>query len=174
MRLRLEIAREVEVDIRLLIAVEAEEGLERNIVSVAYKRLAAYLAVFRRQVKTRAYRAVHEEGALLAVLAQIVRHKRVDLGYLCGESDEGRAYGASRADIIAVIHGEFNKSLGDDIEHGVTVFDNGTQLLFEALFDIFRQRIAVDIFYVLIAYLAQLLIRAGYSRRICAVQVWAG
>ena len=38
------LAREVEVDIGLLIAVEAEEGLKRDIVAVAVHRLAAIRA----------------------------------------------------------------------------------------------------------------------------------
>lgn len=68
MRLRLEIAGEVKVDIWLFIAVETEEGLERDIVAVTDKRFAADLAVLRRQVEARAYRAVHEECALLQCL----------------------------------------------------------------------------------------------------------
>ena len=54
MRLRLEIAGEVKVDIWLFIAVETEEGLERDIVAVTDKRFAADLAVLRRQVEARA------------------------------------------------------------------------------------------------------------------------
>ena len=124
MRLRLEIAGEVKVDIGLFIAVETEESFERDIVTVADERFAADLAVLRRQVEARAYRAVHEECTLLAVFAQVVRHKRVDLGYLRREGDKRRADRSSRADIIAVIHGELDESLGDDIKHGIAVFDN--------------------------------------------------
>ena len=54
MCLRLEIAREVEVDIGLFIAVETEESFERDIVTVTDKRFAADLAVLRRQVEARA------------------------------------------------------------------------------------------------------------------------
>lgn len=54
MRLRLEITREVEVDIGLFIAVETEESFERDIVAVTDKRFAADLAVLRRQVEARA------------------------------------------------------------------------------------------------------------------------
>ena len=104
--------------------METEESFERDIVTVTDKRFAANFTVLRRQVEARAYRAVHEECTLLAVFAQVVRHKRVDLGYLRRESDERRADRASRADIIAVIHGELDESLGDDIKHGVAVFDN--------------------------------------------------
>lgn len=68
MRLRLEITREVEVDIGLFIAVETEESFERDIVTVADERFAANFTVLRRQVEARAYRAVHEEGALLQCL----------------------------------------------------------------------------------------------------------
>ena len=54
MRLRLKIAGEVKVDIWLFIAMETEEGLERDIVAVTDKRFAADLAVLRRQVEARA------------------------------------------------------------------------------------------------------------------------
>ena len=124
MRLRLEITREVEVDIGLFIAVETEECFKRNIVTVADERFAANFTVLRRQVEARAYRAVHEECTLLAVFAQVVRHKRVDLGYPRREGDKRRADRSSRADIIAVIHGELDESLSDDIKHGVAMFDN--------------------------------------------------
>ena len=54
MRLRLEIAGEVEVDIGLFIAVETEECFKRNIVTVADERFAANFTVLRRQVEARA------------------------------------------------------------------------------------------------------------------------
>ena len=54
MRLRLEIAGEVKVDIGLFIAVETEESFERDIVTVTDKRFAAKFTVLRRQVEARA------------------------------------------------------------------------------------------------------------------------
>ena len=66
-------AREVQVNIRLLVAVEAEEGLERDVVSFYDHRLAADRAVFVGQVKAVKVDAVIDPLAVLAVGAQVVR-----------------------------------------------------------------------------------------------------
>ena len=57
----LHLAREVKVDIRGFIAIETKEGLERNVVTVAYQLGSALGAVSVGQVETRAYATVGEE-----------------------------------------------------------------------------------------------------------------
>ena len=51
MYLRLNLAREVKVDIGRFISLKAEERFKRDIVTVAEHFLAAFRALFRRQVE---------------------------------------------------------------------------------------------------------------------------
>ena len=73
-------AREVQVNIRLLVAVEAEEGLEGDVMAVDEHRLAADRAILIGQVEAVEVDAVVDPLTMLAVGAQIVRRHRVDLG----------------------------------------------------------------------------------------------
>ena len=73
-------AREVQVNIRLLVAVEAEEGLERDVVALDDHRLTADRAGLVGQVEAVKVYAIVDPLAVLAVGAQIVRRHRVDLG----------------------------------------------------------------------------------------------
>ena len=50
-RLRLKIAAEIQVDIRLFIAVKPKESFKRDLMAVPVHRFAADGAVFRRQIK---------------------------------------------------------------------------------------------------------------------------
>ena len=81
-------AREVQVNIRLLVAVEAEEGLKRDVVALDDHRLAADRASLVGQVEAVKVYAVVDPLAVLAVGAQIVRRHRVDLGN-AGEVRDG-------------------------------------------------------------------------------------
>lgn len=77
MRVGLVVAGEVKVDVRRLLAVEAEEGLERDVVPVHQHRRAALGAVFRRQVEAAAHLAVGEEFRMAAFRAAVVRRQRL-------------------------------------------------------------------------------------------------
>ena len=81
-------AREVQVNIRFLVAVEAEEGLERDVVALDDHRLAADRAGLVGQVEAVKVYAIVDPLAVLAVGAQIVRRHRVDLGN-AGEVRDG-------------------------------------------------------------------------------------
>ncbi|SCH49485.1 Uncharacterised protein [uncultured Faecalibacterium sp.] len=82
-------AGKIQVDIRLFIAVEAEEGLEGNIVAVHQHPGAAVGAVFIRQVKAVVHAAVGDELAVLALGAAIVGRQAVHLRD-AGEVGHGR------------------------------------------------------------------------------------
>ena len=112
---------EVEVNIGLFIAFKSEESFKRYIVTVSVHRYAAVGAILGRQVKARAHAAVCEELAVLALFAHIVRRQRVNLRNSRGVSDKGRAYAASRADVIAVLLRVFNKLLGYHIKNAESV-----------------------------------------------------
>ena len=70
--IRLVLAGEVQVDIRFLIAIEAEEGLEGDVVAVHQHPGAALGAVFVRQVKAVVHAAVGDKLAVLALGAAVV------------------------------------------------------------------------------------------------------
>ena len=72
-------AGEILVDIRRLVAVEAEEGLERDIMAVALHIGAAFRAGLFGEIEAGADRAVRDEFAVFAFRADIVRHQRIDL-----------------------------------------------------------------------------------------------
>ena len=71
---------EVEVYIRRFIAVEAEEGLEWYVVTVAVHFAAALRTVLRRKVKSRTVNAVREEFTVLALRTNVMRRQRIYLG----------------------------------------------------------------------------------------------
>ena len=72
-------AGEVQVDIRLFIAVKAQEGFKRDIVAVHDHGFATDRAFFIRQVKAVHRHAIINPLAVLALGAQVVRRHGVDL-----------------------------------------------------------------------------------------------
>lgn len=79
MRAGLVFTREVQIDIRRLIAVEAEEGFKRNLVAVPAERLPAHRAVFIRQIEAGTDRPIREKFVILALFADVMRFQRVNL-----------------------------------------------------------------------------------------------
>ena len=139
------LAGEVQVDIRRLVAVEAEEGFERNVMAVPVHLRPAVRTVLWRQVKAGADAAVCDKFAVLALGADIVGRKGIYLGDTCHGCHKGRTDGTTGADLIAVRHAVPYQLLGDDIQHGETVLDDGGKLPVQAFFHQFRHRIAVDL-----------------------------
>ena len=75
---RLILARKVQVDIRHLVALKAEEGLERNVEALFGEWLAAFRADLIGQIDTAGVCLVPLE--IFVIRAQIVRGERI---YLC-------------------------------------------------------------------------------------------
>ena len=103
MHIALVLAGEVQVDIRLLVAVEAQEGLEGDVVTVHDQGCAAAGAVFIRQVKTIGHAAVGDEFAVLAVWAQIMGRQAVYLGDAREMSHRRGADRTTAAHLIAIL-----------------------------------------------------------------------
>ena len=101
MDLALVFAGEVQVDIRLLVAVKAEEGLEGDVVAVHNKLGAAAGAGLVRQVKAVCHAAVGDELAVLAFGAQVVGRQAVHLGNAREVGHGGGADGTTAAHLIA-------------------------------------------------------------------------
>ena len=161
---RLILAREVQVDIRHLVALEAEEGFERDVEALLGERLAALRADFIRQV--------HAAGVILVPLdvlvvrAEIVRRERVYLGDVRHERRERRADRTSRADQIAVRERLGNELLRDDVHDGVAVADDGVQLTVEPRLHLLGERVAIDALGLVVAHIAQVVLAAVDVRRI--------
>ena len=103
MHLGLYLAGEIQVDIRLFVAVEAEEGFKRYLMSVAVEFRAALGTFFRRQVEAGSvFQAFFKELAPLAIGADIMRRKGIDLRNARHGGDKRRTDRTSGADQIAV------------------------------------------------------------------------
>ena len=158
-------AGKVQVDIRRLVAVEAEERLKGDIVAVSVVIGTTLRAFLRRQVKAGAVAAVRDKFAVLAIGADVVRHKGIDLRNAGHAGHERRTDGAARADQIAVFLAVGNQLLRRHVQHGKAVLVDGAELALEPLLHDLRQGIAVNFFCALPADAVELLLRAVDERR---------
>ena len=165
MRHGLVFAGEVEVDIGGLVALEAEEGLERDLVAVAPQRRAADGAVLFGQVDAAARLVAHGgEFGVFAVRAAVVRGEGVDLrdaGKIRHEAGTDRTSGA---DEVPVAQRFGNELLRHHIERGVAVADDGGKLLVQPLLHHVGQHFAVEFVRLRERKPGQLLFRAGQFR----------
>ena len=156
--IRLVLAGEVQVDIRFLIAVETEEGLEGDVVAIHQHPGAALGAVFIRQVKAIVHAAVGDKLAILALGAAVVGRQTVHL------RDTGKvrhSRGADRttaAHLIAARIGVGHQLDRNDVQNRVAVATDGIQLLLQPLFHDLGQGVAVIPLGVLPCGIAQLLL----------------
>ena len=156
--LALVFAREVQVDIRLFIAVEAQKGFKGDIVAVHQHMGAAVGAVFIRQVKAVAHAAIGDKFTVLAVGAAVMRRQAVHLGNAGKVRHGAGANRASAAHLIAALVGIGHQLDRDHIQHGIAMAANGIQLLLQALFHNFGQWIAIILFGAFPCGIAQLLL----------------
>ena len=139
----LNLAREVKVYIRRLIAVEAEKCLERYIMSVALELSAALRTYLVGHIKARAVAAVGDEFAVLALRAVVMRRKRIYLRNSRHARNKARADRAARADKITLTLAVPHELLRYHVQHRKAVLDDGGKLLVESVVNNLRQRIAV-------------------------------
>ena len=161
---RLILARKVQVNIRHLVALKAEEGLERNVEALFGERLAAFRADLIGQIDTARVFLVPLE--IFVVRTQIVRGERINLGDIRHERRERRADRTTRADQIAVREGLGNQLLRDNVHNRVAVADDGAKLTVKPRLHRLGQRIAVDTLGLFIAHVAQVVLTAVDVRRV--------
>ena len=166
MGFRMVFAGEIEVDIRDLVAVEAQEDCERDVVAVLVERRATLRADLVGQVETAADFAVRKELAPLALGADIMRRQGVDFGNVRHSRHEGRADRPTGADEVAVVVGVLDQLVGDVIENAEAVAQDRRELFFQSVFDDLRQRIAVDFMGLFITHVLQCFRRTGDLREI--------
>ena len=127
-RTTLILAGEVQVDIRHLVASEAEEGLERDIEALLLHLRAALGADLVRHVGAAAVALAGLEVRVLTMRADIVRGQGVDLRDAGEIGHERRADAPSAADEVAVLERIGNELLGGHVDDVVPAGENVVQL----------------------------------------------
>ena len=140
---RLIVAREVQVDIRDFVAVETEEGLKRNVLSVADHLLTAFRTVLIRQVIAGGIFVGIRPFQMVTVRTDIMRRHRVDFRDTGHRRDERRADRTTGTDQIAVLIGFLYQQMGNIVNDRVAVADDRVELTLDACLELFRQRVAV-------------------------------
>ncbi len=169
MRLRLVLAGEIQVDIRLLVALKAQERLKRNVKAGTHQLLSAVGAHLHRHVHAAfsgiGLHLLRFEIGIMAMLAVIVRRQRIHLRDSGHGRHKGRAHGAAGADEVSVLVGLPHQLLRDDVHNGISVFDDGGQLPLQPVAHHLRQRIAVHFMCLPITDFAKLSVRVLDDRR---------
>ena len=143
-RLALIFAREVQVDIRHLVAAETEEGFKRNIEPILAQLRAALGAHLVRHIRAAAKARAGVKVRILALRADIVRRERIDLRDAGEIRHERRADAASAADQIAVLEGVGDELLRAHVNNVVPAREDVVQLGLDAVGDELRRVFAVD------------------------------
>ena len=104
---------EIEVDIRDLVAIEAKEYGEWDVVPILIQIVSAFRAWLIGQVEAAAHGAIFEELGPVAIRAHIVRRQRIDFRDAGHGGDEGRADGPSRTYQVAAVVGVLYQLVSD-------------------------------------------------------------
>ena len=157
-------AGEVQINIRNLIAMEAQENRKRNIMTVAQHPRAAFGAILRRQVKAAVYLIVHKEFAVTAMRTAVMRLQRINLGNIQHRSNKGRAYAATRAYQVTAVNRMLNQLMRNVIQYGEAVADNSIQLHLQAVLNNLRQLFAIPFMRFGIGQITHGIFRTGNRR----------
>ena len=132
MSLPLIFSRKIKIYIRLLVSLKPKESLERYIKSFFIKRMSAFRAYLIRHIAACTSRIcpdlIRFKINIMAFRAQIMWRQRVHLCNSCHCGYERRAYRASGADKISVLHGLPDKLLGNYVHNRESVADNRIKL----------------------------------------------
>ncbi len=162
MRLALVLAGEIQVNIRLLIAFKAEEGLKGDVkpfLAQGFPALGAFsvghvaacpprIGLDLRRIKV----------AVMAAGAVIVGRQRVYLRNPRHSGHKGRAHRSPGTHQIAVLIGLPHQLLGNDVHHRVPIRNNGIQLPLQPLLDNGGKILPVDFMRLVVADIPQQLI----------------
>ena len=130
----------VQVNIRHLVAAEAQEGLEGDVEAVLLKFCAALGTDRIRQVRTAAVALGHLKGGELAlrIRTAVMRREGIYLRNAGHIGNNGGAYRATGAYQIAVLQRVLHQLLGRHVNHVIVAGDNIMQLRFHTLGDQLR------------------------------------
>ena len=146
--LGLVVAGEIQVDIRLLVPLEAQEGLEGNVKAVLLKGPSADRAGLVRHIAAGRSRVfphfLRLEITVVAGGTVIMGRQGVDLRDSRHGRHKGGADRTSRSHQIAVVVGLPHQLLGDDIHHGEAVGNDRMELLFQTVYHHLRKLLPVN------------------------------
>ena len=141
---RLVFTRKVKVYIRLLVALESEEGSERDVETFFLHACAALRACLLRHIVAYIVFARFVRPLKMPALrTDIVRSERIYLRDACHGGGKRRAYRASGSYQISVLVRLVNEHLCSYIHHGISVSDDGAKFSLQPFLYFRRQRIAV-------------------------------
>ena len=165
-------AGEVQVDIRGLFSVEAQEGGKGNVEPVFDQGRAALRTGFVRQVHPAAVIGITRENGMLAMGAAVVGRQGIYLGDAGQKGHKAGTHAAAGAHQVAVLQRLGHQLLGDQVHHIKAVVDDGDQLGVQPVLHQLGQRIAIKLDGLLVCHLADLVGRAGDHRRAFVVGHW--
>ena len=96
-------------------------------------------------IKTRSIRTIGDELAVLALAANIVRRKWIDLGDPDHGRDKAGSNGSTRSNQVAPLIGTVHQHLRCQINHGKAIPQDRGQFLFNSQIDNIRKRITIDL-----------------------------
>ena len=169
MRLGLVLSREVQVDIRLLVSLEAKEGLKRNVKAGTGQRLPAVRAVLLRHIHAAfpriGFYLLGIKIRIMARLTVVMRRQRIDLcnsGHCRNKGGADRSPGSDQISVLVRLPHEL---LRNDVHNGISVLDDGRQLPLQPVLHHLRQRISVHLVGLPVTDLTQLSVRVLDDRR---------
>ncbi len=127
---------EIQVNVRHLVPLEAQEDLKGNVITVLHQRATAGNAVFIREILAHlmvfpVHLKVHRPANRTAVMGR----QGVHLGDAAHGGHKGGAHRAPAAHHIAFLLGAGDQLVGDQIEGGIAIADDGLQFLVHPLPD---------------------------------------
>ena len=138
----------IQVDIGLLIPLEPQERLERDVKSHLGERCPAVRTHHIRHIGPASSPVglyeLRIEVHIVAVRTQVVGRQRIHLRDIGHGRDQRRPDRSTGADEISVVSGFLHKTLGNDIHDRVPVIDDGCELLVQPLPDLLRNRVPVN------------------------------
>ena len=136
---------EIQVNVRHLVAAEAQEGLKGDVEAVLIKGSPTLGTHRIRQVRPAAVALGHVEGGEFAVRigAAVMGREGIDLCNTCHVGHNGRAHRTTGAHQIAMLQRVLHQLLGGHVNHVIVAADDIPQLRLHPLGDEFRGILAV-------------------------------
>ena len=155
MGFRVIFTREVQIDIRYFIAIEAKEYGKGDVVAVLLQISPAFRAFLVGKIEPAAVFAMGKKFTVLALGAHIMRRQRIDLCNIRHGRDKGRADGSTGSDQIAIIIGMLYQLVGNVIQDAEPMAQDGRKFFGQAVFYNLGQGIAINLMSLVIAHLFQ-------------------
>ena len=142
------VAGEIQVNIRLLVTLKAQEGFKWNIKALFFQRRATHRALLIRHIAAGCARVfahfLRLEVTVVTLGAIIMGRQGIYLGNARHGSYKGRSYRTTGTHQITVLIGLPHQLLSNDIHNRKSIGNNGMQLFFQSLRYLSGQFCSVD------------------------------